>query len=80
MSAAMKGNGAIANAALSLPPRSRARLADKLLTSLDKPNQRKLDHLWKTEAERRTDAFERGEMKAIPGEKIFRSLKIRKNR
>ena len=80
MGAGMKANGAITSAALSLPPRSRARLADKLLGSLEKPNRQKLDELWKTEVERRIDAFDRGEIKTIPGEKVFRSIKTRKRK
>ena len=51
-----------------------------MLGSLEKPNRQKLDELWKTEVERRIDAFDRGEIKTIPGEKVFRSIKTRKRK
>lgn len=66
--------------ALSLPPRSRAKLADKLLESLDQPGQKKIDNLWADEAEDRIDAYEKGEIKVTSGKDVFRKLKIKKNR
>jgi putative addiction module component (TIGR02574 family) len=61
--------------ALGLPPKARAEVAETLLKSLDSPRQRKLDALWAEEAERRLDAFHRGELKAIPGEEVFRRIR-----
>ena len=55
---------------LSLPAETRARLAEQLLESLE-PTDEKIRELWADEAERRLDAFERGEMKAIPAEEVF---------
>ncbi len=55
---------------LSLPAETRARLAEQLLESLE-PSDEKIRELWADEAERRLDAFERGEMKAIPAEEVF---------
>jgi len=46
----------VINDALSLPPRSRAKLAEKLLESLDDPKQKEIDRLWAEEAEDRIDA------------------------
>jgi Putative addiction module component len=46
--------------ALSLPSRSRAKLADKLLESLDQSKQRKLDKLRANEVENRIDAYVKG--------------------
>ncbi len=66
--------------ALSLPPRSRAKLAEKLLESLDDPKQREIDLLWATEVEDRIDAYEKGDLKAIPGREVFRKLKPRKKK
>lgn len=57
--------------ALSLPPAERAELADRLLTSLDAPPNRRIDELWAQEAEDRLDAFERGEIKAVSAKEAF---------
>ena len=66
--------------ALSLPPRSRAKLAEQLLESPDDSKQKEIDRLWADEVEDRIDAYERGEQKAIPGQEVFRRLKPRKKR
>ena len=70
----------VVNDALSLPPRSRAKLAEKLLESLDDPKQREIDRLWAEEVEDRIDAYEKGYLMAIPGKEVFRRLKPRKKR
>jgi putative addiction module component (TIGR02574 family) len=66
--------------ALALPPRSRARLADKLLESLDQPRQKAIDKLWADEVEDRIDAYEKGEIKVISGKVVFRELRSKKRR
>jgi putative addiction module component (TIGR02574 family) len=66
--------------ALSLPAKSRAKLAERLLESLDDPKQKEIDRLWAEEVEDRIDAYERGELNAIPGKEVFRRLKPRKKR
>lgn len=71
----MKYNSKVVDDALSLPPKSRARLVEKLLESLDSPGQKVIDGLWAEEAEGRIDAFERGEIKAIAGKEVFRKFK-----
>ena len=63
--------------ALNLPPDERAAVAERLLTSLE-PELSSIDLLWAQEAEDRLDAYERGEIKAIPAEKVFNSIKNRK--
>jgi len=68
----------VVSEALSLPAKSRARLAERLLESLDDPKQKEIDRLWAEEVEDRIDAYERGELKAIPGKEVFRRLKPRK--
>jgi putative addiction module component (TIGR02574 family) len=76
----IRNNAKVISDALSLPPRSRAKLAEQLLESLNDPKQREIDRLWADEAEDRIDAYERGELKAIPGQEVFRRLKPRKKR
>ena len=70
----------VVNDALSLPPRSRAKLAEKLLQSLDDTRQREIDRLWADEIEDRIDAYEKGNLKAIPGKEVFRRLKPMKKK
>lgn len=76
----IRNTAKVVNDALSLPPKSRAKLAEKLLKSLDDPRQKELDRLWAEEAEDRIDAYERGDLKAIPGKEVFRGLKPRTTR
>ena len=67
----------IFGAALSLPPGLRAMLAEHLLKSLDSIKQAEIDALWAEEAEKRVQAIEQGQVKLIPGEQVFRSLRLR---
>jgi putative addiction module component (TIGR02574 family) len=76
----IRNSAKVVSEALSLPPRSRAKLAEQLLESLDDPKQKEMDRLWADEVEDRIDAYERGELKAIPGQQVFRRLKPRKKR
>ncbi|MCP5050096.1 MAG: addiction module protein [bacterium] len=71
----MKSNEKVISEALSLPPETRALLADKLLNSLDSSNRQDLDKLWAVEAERRVQQIKNGEVEAIPGEKVFRDIR-----
>ena len=63
-----------------MPPRSRAKLAEKLLESLDHPKQREVDRLWAEEVENRIDAYEKGYVKTIPGRQGFRRMKPSKKK
>ena len=63
--------------ALNLPAEERAAFAERLLTSLE-PELSSIDLLWAQEAEDRLDAYERGEIEAIPAEEVFNSIKNRK--
>jgi len=74
----IKQTARVARVALALPPRSRAKLAEQLLQSLDAPNQKEIDSLWADEAEVRVDAYERGEIKAVSVREVFRNLRVRK--
>jgi putative addiction module component (TIGR02574 family) len=76
----IRNSAKIVSDALLLPPRSRAKLAEQLLESLDDPKQKEIDRLWADEVENRIDAYERGELKVIPGEEVFRRLKPKKKR
>jgi putative addiction module component (TIGR02574 family) len=60
--------------ALSLPAAERAEIAERLLSSLDPPSQVGIDALWGKEAEERLDAFDRGEIKAIPAKEVFEQV------
>ncbi len=64
--------------ALKLPPVERAELVEDLLTSFEFKSRKRIDALWAKEAENRIDAYERGEMAAIPAKDVF--SEIEKNR
>jgi len=64
--------------ALKLPPVERAELVENLLTSFEFQSRKKIDALWAKEAEDRIDAFERGQMTAIPAREVFGEME--KNR
>ena len=52
----------------------RAELVEQLLASFDFPERGAIDAAWSTEAEDRLQAFERGEMEAMPAEAVFRRI------
>jgi putative addiction module component (TIGR02574 family) len=58
--------------ALQLPPKERARLAQRLLASLDTESDRDAEQVWLQEAERRLDELESGKVIGIPAEQVFR--------
>lgn len=62
-------------AALQLPLTERARLAERLLVSLEEDDE--ILAAWVEEAERRGDAFERGEMEAIDFDESIARLKAK---
>ena len=51
---------------------ARARLAEKLILSLDVPSDKENLHLWVVEAERRLRDLRGGGAKEIPAEEMFR--------
>ena len=67
----------ILSAALSLPPDTRAMLAEHLLESLDAEDQKRIDGLWAEEAERRDKEIEDGVVAPIPGEEVMNRLRAR---
>jgi putative addiction module component (TIGR02574 family) len=58
-------------AALSLPLRERAALAEVVVDSLPAENRAVIDQAWRIEIRRRLDAYERGEDKATEAENVF---------
>ncbi len=63
--------------ALELDARDRARLAERLLTSLEDLSEAEVERLWLDEAERRDQALDRGELEAFPAADVFRDLRSR---
>ncbi len=57
--------------ALGLSPEDRAEIVERLLASFQTPPDPLLDELWAREAEDRLDAYDRGELGAIPAEEVF---------
>lgn len=62
-------------AALQLTPAERARLAERLLASLDEDDE--ILAAWVEEAERRADAFERGEIEAVDFDEAIAQARAR---
>ena len=61
--------------AMDLGLEGRARLAKKLLLSLDAPSEQENLSLWVTEAERRLREIREGKVREIPAEEAFRRAK-----
>ncbi len=61
--------------ALSLPAEARVILVEKLLTSLNLPTQPEIDRLWAEEAEKRIAQIDKGEIKLVPGKKVFSNIR-----
>jgi putative addiction module component (TIGR02574 family) len=53
--------------ALALPSEARARLADRLVESLEATDASRIDEIWAAEAKRRRDEVRHGRVKTIPG-------------
>jgi len=62
-------------AALQLAPAERARLAERLLVSLDEDDE--ILAAWVEEAERRGEAYDRGEMEAIDFDESIARLRAK---
>jgi putative addiction module component (TIGR02574 family) len=57
--------------ALKLPPKERARLAERLISSLDQETDPDAQRLWLQEAERRLDELESGNVSGVPADQVF---------
>ena len=62
-------------AALSLPRGERARLAERLLASLDEDAE--IEEAWAAEVRRRLDAYRKGDIEAVPVEDVVREARRR---
>ncbi len=56
---------------LSLPPEERARLAERLISSLDQEADPDAEELWILEADRRLNELESGAVDGIPAERVI---------
>ncbi len=61
--------------ALHLVPAERAKLAQKLLLSLESIPETELDQLWLDEAERRAREIDEGRVQLIPAEEVSRKAR-----
>lgn len=61
--------------ALKLPPKQRARIAERLISSLDEVSDPESERLWLEEAERRLDELLTGKVNGIPAEQVFRKAR-----
>jgi putative addiction module component (TIGR02574 family) len=61
--------------ALHLPTSDRAKLAQRLLLSLDDLTEAELDQLWLDEAERRACEIDQGLVNLIPAEEVSRKAR-----
>ena len=67
----------VIRAALTLPPHSRAMLAEHLLSSLDVPDQTIADAAWAEVAEQRIQDVQQGSVRPIPAAQVFQELRNR---
>lgn len=63
----------IESAALQLAPEERARLAERLITSLDE--QSDVERAWIEEAERRYDRYLAGDLKTVPAVEVIAKMR-----
>lgn len=55
---------------LKLKPQDKLTVVEGLLKSLDEPDK-DIDRIWAEEAEKRLDAYRRGDLEGMPMEEIF---------
>lgn len=63
--------------ALKLDPKGRARLAERLLKSLDNLAPDENDRIWAEEAQRRAHAQDAGTLSARPAAEVFEDARAR---
>jgi putative addiction module component (TIGR02574 family) len=61
--------------ALHLPPEDRAKLAQRLLLSLDLLSDTEIEESWLVEAQRRAREIDRGEVQPVPAEEVMRKAR-----
>ena len=65
------------DAALQLDPKDRARLAERLLDSLEQLSAEENARLWAEEAQRRSDALDAGFLSKRAAEEVFHDARSR---
>ena len=65
----------VESAALQLPRKVRARLAERLISSLDEEDE--IEAAWNQEIERRVREVDSGEVKLIPGKQVMDRIRAR---
>ena len=64
-------------AVLQLEPKARARLAERLLDSLEELSPEENAWIWAEEAERRAAAIDAGMLSSRPADEVFREARAR---
>jgi putative addiction module component (TIGR02574 family) len=65
-------------AAMHLTVHERARLAERLIASLDEDSE--IEQAWAAEIDRRIQAYESGDTTLIPAEEVFAKIRARRRR
>ena len=60
--------------AVDLPPIERVELVEGILSSFNFPSRSAIDAAWGQEAEDRINAYDRGEIEAIPASTVFEKI------
>ena len=60
--------------AVGLPPVERAELVEGILASFVFPARAEIDAAWAREVEDRIDAYDRGDIAAIPADRVFEKI------
>jgi putative addiction module component (TIGR02574 family) len=68
-------SSAIAKQALHLPVRERAKLAQRLLASLDDLTEAEAEKLWVAEAERRAKELDEGKVRPVSAKELERRVR-----
>lgn len=66
--------------AVELPPIDRAELVEGILSSFDSSSSAEIDAAWAQEAEDRIDAYDRGEITALPASLVFEKIEKKYSR
>jgi putative addiction module component (TIGR02574 family) len=67
----------IESEAMKLSPKARAKLVERLLISIEVPEDDYIMESWLDEAKRRLEAYRKGKVLAIPASRVFRETRAR---
>ena len=70
----------VTRAALSLPIKERARLASRLIASVDAPTKHEIDEAWSIEAENRMRDIQEGRSKTVAWPEVWKNTLARKQK